>query len=97
MKLFSEEAWGVGVGVEDFDVFFVAPLGIPMVFCRGEHLTGKFYILEKFEIFGSGTGPRPGRLIGRYNRLTGPLLSYTGPPAAIAGLYRILAITLAIR
>ena len=39
-----------------------------MVICRGENLTGKLYILEKFEIFGPGTGLGPGRLMGRYSR-----------------------------
>ena len=59
------------VAVEDFGVFFVTPLGIPSDLhghLPGENLTGKFYILENFEIFGPGAGPRPGRLIDRYNR-----------------------------
>ena len=42
----------------NFGVLWVIPLGIPSNLhghLPGENLTGKFYILEKFEIFGSGT------------------------------------------
>ena len=41
-----------------------------MVICRGENLTGTFYILEKFEFFGSGLGSQ----LGRYSRP----IPYTG-------------------
>ena len=47
----------------DIGVFFVTPLGTP-----SENLTGKFYILETFKIFGAGSGPGPGQLIGRHSR-----------------------------
>ena len=49
---------GNKVGVADFGVCFVIPLGIPSNLhgiYRDDILTGKSYILETFEISGSGT------------------------------------------
>ena len=71
------------VAVEDFGVFFVTPLGIPSDL-HG-HLPGE-NLTGKFSFLKilkfSGLGPVPGPV---------------GSSTAITGLYRILAITLAIR